>query len=298
MIRTGLAAEEATAVAAWLAAAATPVWSEAARAAAAIPLSAAPEHLAAGEALYRRLACATCHARGPDRATTAPAVAAPDLAFVAVRMQPAMAAAVIADPEMARPTRMPRYPISAVEAARLRDFLWASAVSARAPAPPPVDVPLLPLLPLLARPVRYEEVRRQVLDRICIHCHMDPRRNGGDGGPGNTGGLGYRGAGLDLESWAGIQRGARDASGRRVPILRAPAPGEDAPLVARLRLRQSEHARELAGPAAVSAGGPPGMPLGLPPLTPEELRLVRSWVAQGAPGPLKIARAADEGPIR
>ena len=29
------------------------------------------------------------------------------------------------------------------------------------------------------------------------------------------------------------------------------------------------------------------MPLGLPPLTPEQFQLVRSWVAQGAPGPVR-----------
>src|SRR4029453_15533129 len=136
----------------------------------------------------------------------------------------------------------------------------------------------------------------------CIHCHMDPGKNGGEGGPGNTGGLGYRGVKLDLEGWAGIQRGAVDARGRRVSILEG---GDRSPLVARLRGRYLEHARERGGKG--EAGGTPGMPLGLPPLTPEQFQLVRSWVAQGAPGPvreiagrgrvaLEIARGTAAGP--
>lgn len=56
-------------------------------------------------------------------------------------------------------------------------------------------------------------------------------------------------------------------------------------LIARLRVRAEEHAREQAGAGAVSTGGAPGMPLGLPPLSPAEFQLMRSWVAQGAPGP-------------
>jgi hypothetical protein len=226
--------------------------------------------------------------------------AAPDLTFVRQRMRPQTLAAFIADPAaIGGETRMPRYPIGAIEAARLRDYLWSPRNDHPQPALP-AD------LPLLQRPVRYAEVRAEVLDRICIHCHMDPKRNGGDGGPGNTGGLGYRGVGLDLETWAGVRRGALDGSGKRVSILRA-RPGQEAPLVTRLRLRYDEHARERSGPGAVFRASQPGMPLGLPPLTPEQFRLVRSWVAQGVPGPvasiargrgsaLKIARGPAEGP--
>ena len=301
MIRTGFDEEEAAAVAAWLAAAARRPWSASAeaRAAAAVEPSVAPEHLAEGQRLFERLGCGTCHARG-DRPATGAGPPAPDLAFARERMRPETAAAFIADPAaFGGETRMPRYPIGAVEAARLRDYLWSLAGERASPAPP-VE------LPLLARPVAYAEVRAQVFDRICIHCHMDPRKNGGEGGPGNTGGLGYRGVKLDLETWAGIQRGAIDAQGRRVSILTGRA-GEEAPLVARLRARYLEHARERRGPAAVAAGGAPGMPLGLPPLTPEQFQLVRSWVAQGGPGPVrpvarvsrsgvKIARGSAEGP--
>jgi len=285
MIRTGFDDEEARAVSAWLAATSTRrPWSAVARQAVAIPPSSRPEHIAEGRRLYNRLACRTCHAVGEQTAVGA-GPPTPDLTFVRRRMRPEIVAAFIADPAaFGGETRMPLYPISAIEAARLRDYLWSPRDDH--PLPEPVEA-----LPLLRRPVRYAEVRAQVLDRICIHCHMNPQKNGGDGGPGNTGGLGYRGAGLDLESWSGIRRGALAASGQRRSILAA-RPGEEAPLVARLRLRYGEHARERSGADAVATGGAPGMPLGLPPLTPAQFQLVRSWVAQGAPGPVRrIARA-------
>ena len=299
MIRTGFDEEEARAVSAWLAEATRRPWSAEASAAAAIEPSAKPADVAVGKLLFQRLACGTCHALG-EQAASAATVAAPDLTFLGRRMRPKIIAAFIADPaSFGGETRMPRYPIGATAAARLRDYLW-SARSAHPEPALPAD------LPLLERPVRYAEIRAGVLDRICIHCHMDPRKNGGDGGPGNTGGLGYRGVGLDLETWAGVRRGSRDERGRWRSILTA-RPGEEAPLVARLRRRYGEHARERSGPTRTFGGGPPGMPLGLPPLTPEQFRLVRSWVAQGAPGPvraiaerrtrsLKIARGPAEGP--
>jgi mono/diheme cytochrome c family protein len=299
MIRTGFSEDEALAVAEWLGSTSRPPGSALAAEAAAIPLSSAAADVAAGRQLFESLACGTCH--GVEGRPATARASGPDLIFVRERLRPDRAAAFIADPRaLGGEPRMPSYPISAAQAARLRDYLWAVAGSgargAKVAAAPPD-------LPLLTRPVSYAEVRREVLDRICIHCHMDPRRNGGEGGPGNTGGLGYRGAGLDLESWAGIVRGALDARGKRVSILTAPHADTEPPLVARLRARYPEHARELAGPAAVAPGGPPGMPLGLPPLTPEQFRLVRSWVAQGAPGPavaaarpLKVSARTAEGP--
>jgi mono/diheme cytochrome c family protein len=298
MIRTGFDEEEARAVSAWLASATRRPWSALAQEAAAIGRSLRPEHVAEGRRLYQRLACHTCHAIGEQPATGA-GPPAPDLTFASDRLRPEVAAAFIADPStFGGETRMPRYPLTATEAARLRDYLWSPRNErpvAAVPAP----------LPLLERPVRYAEVRAQVLDRICIHCHMDPKKNGGEGGPGNTGGLGYRGARLDLETWAGIRRGAVDARGTRRSILTSS--GGEAPLVARLRLRYGEHVRERSGPQAVFPGADPGMPLGLSPLTPEQFQLVRSWVAQGAPGPvrgvvrrgraaLKLARGPAEGP--
>jgi mono/diheme cytochrome c family protein len=296
MIRTGFTEDEARAVSAWLASVTRPRLSALAQEAAAMAPSSQDQHVAEGRRLYQRLACRTCHAIG-EQAALGGGPPSPDLTFIRGRLRPDVAAAFIADPAaFGGETRMPRYELTAVEAARLRDYLWSPRDDHAVPE-------LAAALPLLKRPVRYAEVRARVLDRICIHCHMDARKNGAEGGPGNTGGLGYRGVRLDLESWAGIQRGAVDARGRRVSILEG---GEAAPLVSRLRARYLEHARERAG-AGVVAGGAPGMPLGLPPLTAEQFQLVRSWVAQGAPGPvrgiargravgLKVARGPAEGP--
>jgi mono/diheme cytochrome c family protein len=279
MIRTAWSEEDAAAAAAWLttrARAALPP-SEASRAAAAYPPSARAEHVAAGAALYDGLGCARCHALG-GRAASPGVAAAPDLAHARDRLRADDIAGLIADPgAYGLAARMPAYPITAEQAARLRDFLLVAAVPRRAPEEPPAD------LPLLARRVAYREVRERVLAAVCVHCHMDPARND-EGGPGNTGGITWSGARLDLESWDGVRRGV-ERDGRRVSILEPPAEGGEPPLVARLRARYVEHAAERAGAHAVAPGGAPGMPLGLLPLSPEAFQLVRSWVAQGAPGP-------------
>jgi mono/diheme cytochrome c family protein len=283
MIRTGLDEGDAAAAASWLAAAARRERrpSELADRARAIPLSRAAADVAAGAIVFERLACRQCHALGNRPAFTS-AVPGPDLALVRERMRPDTVAAFIADPpSLGGQPIMPRYPIDAVQAARLRDFLWASA--AIPPSPSSFPSPCPSPCPELATPVSYATIRREILDVTCIHCHMDARRNGGEGGPGNTGGLGYRGAELDLESWAGIVRGARDETGRHSILVGCR--GEEAPLLARLRARTQEHDRERAGPAAVRPGGPPGMPLGLRPLTPARFQLLLTWLAQGAPGP-------------
>jgi mono/diheme cytochrome c family protein len=283
MIRAPLDARDADAVAAFLHAQARPPAGAAARAAA-VPASSAVEDVAAGERLYATLGCASCHAFGPRGA--APGIPdAPDLAHARARMRPGDIAAFIADPTMGglrRDSRMPAYDLDPRQIGRLRDYLVNAPLARRAPSP------LAPDLPLLDRRVTWDEVNERVFSAVCAHCHSDGRLTNGDGGPGNTGGLGFRGAGLDLSSWRGVQRGARGSDGRRVSVL-SPGPRDaEAPLIARLRLRVQEHAAELAGTAAPADAV--GMPLGLPPLDAERLQLVRSWVAQGAPGPTLSAR--------
>jgi mono/diheme cytochrome c family protein len=283
MIREPLSERDAGAIAAFLHAQARPHQGAAARAAAA-PVSANGDDVAAGERLYATLQCGNCHAFGA-RAATPGIPDAPDLAHVRDRMRPADIAAFIADPTMGglrRESRMPSYDLDPRQIGRLRDYLVRSPLARPAVPAAAAD------LPLLTRPVTWDEVNRSVFSAVCSHCHSDGKLTGGDGGPGNTGGLGFRGAGLDLGSWRGVQRGARAADGRRVSIL-VPGPGEaEGPLLARLRRRAHEHAAELTG-----AGLPPGavgMPLGLPPLDAARFQLVRSWVAQGAPGPALSGR--------
>ncbi|MCA9545562.1 MAG: cytochrome C oxidase Cbb3, partial [Myxococcales bacterium] len=116
--------------------------------------------------------------------------------------------------------------------------------------------------------------------RICVHCHMHPDSNNGDGGAGNTGGLGFAGLGLNLETYDGVREGLlRD--GKRVSVIAPPAPGEAPLLYQALARRHTEFA---AGGVASDAKRL-GMPLGLPPLSGAQMRLVRTWLAQGAPGP-------------
>ena len=290
MYRTPFSIDEAAALATWLTAEARrrAPWSAEGRAAAAIPPSVAPADTQQGAALYDSLGCATCHAlgrRGPSAAVV-PVRGAPDLSFVARRMTASDLAAFISDPAAFGPEpRMPKYPLTAAQAARLRDYLWAEstgvpAVAAAWAAP---EAPFPPRVPAGPAPT-YAEVRERVLDAVCIHCHMDPARNAGEGGPGNTGGLAYRGARLDLETWAGLRRGARDQQGRRVSILEPPAAGGEPLLLRRLRRRALEQRAERAGqPLPPSAD--PGMPLGLPALNDADLALVERWLAAGAPGP-------------
>lgn len=297
MFRTPYSPEEAAALGAWLTSEArrrTPGSAEA-RAAAAIRPSSAPADTQQGADLYDSLGCATCHALGPRGPAPAavPVRGAPDLAFVARRMTAADAAAFIADPaSFGTDTRMPKYPLTTAQAARLRDFLWAEATRGRSPdaAAPAPDAERGAMARHVSSraaanpPATYAEVRARVLDAVCVHCHMNSSRNSGEGGPGNTGGLAYRGAGLDLETWAGLARGARDEKGRRVSILDPTVDGGEPLLLRRLRRRVLERRAERAGqPLPPSAE--PGMPLGLPALGEAELLLVERWLAAGAPGP-------------
>jgi mono/diheme cytochrome c family protein len=285
MIRTNLSEDDARAIATWLVSLRPPLSGIAAKAAA-IPPSSRAKDIADGESLFAAKGCATCHAFGARKASPG-LPAAPDLAVTRDRMRPADVAAFIADPTaFGGKTTMPDHQLSPREAARLRDFVMGAPFDAAAIAAEPAD------LPLLERPVTWNEVSDRVFGKICVHCHMNAKNNAGEGGPGNTGGLGYAGVSLDLETWKGAAAGAV-VGGKRESVLTAKK-GAEPPLIARLRERYLEHAKELAGRDSVAAGGSPGMPLGVAPLTAEDFQLVRSWVAQGAPGPdgrLAIARS-------
>lgn len=272
MMRVPVTEDEAKSIAAFLRSARKPLDGVAADAAK-IPASGAPAHVAAGKELFEELRCGTCHAIGAiDRDAKA---GSPDLAYAAARMAPADIAAFIADPaafgSSGSRLSMPDFDLSAEQAARLRDYVLSVAPVKEAIAPIPAD------LPLLARRVEWEEVSTKVFGKICVHCHMTASKNGGEGGPGNTGGLGFEGKGLDLETWSELAKST---------VLAPRAAGEEAPLIARLRRRAVEHNRELAGPApGAFPEGERGMPMAMPALTPVEMQLVRTWLAQGAPGP-------------
>lgn len=295
MIPLRLSAADKDAVVAWLAAlnGAAAVTAGAARVEGAVDAA----RVEAGRAQFVASGCATCHVVGDRplvpgfdagfyRAVGEAAALAPDLRHVRRRVPRAVLVRFIVDPAAVDPqTAMPKMGVAAADAEKIADFLLHGPVESA-----PVAVAVAEI-PVLARKVGYDEVFDEVLGKICVHCHMAPESNDGDGGAGNTGGLGFAGVSLDLESWAGIERGLlRD--GKRVSVLQAPAPGEPPLLLAALLRRQREAARDhrpvFGGydPGAKGADpARPGMPLGLPPLSVAQLSMVKTWLAQGAPGP-------------
>lgn len=200
------------------------------------------------------LRCAPCHDATP---------LAPELALVKTWSWPAAVDAWLTDPAAIVPsTPMPPPALDPGTRADIVAALFSDRLAPRAPpaaparAPPPEG------------PVGWDEVNEAVFHEVCRHCHSDPLPVGGDGGPGNTGGFGFPGAGLDLSS-----REALRAGGRHDPLERLP---DGTPrLVAHLEARHAEVAGH-------PVEGVLGMPLGLPPLSPERIARVRAWIEQGA----------------
>jgi len=198
---------------------------------------------------------------------------APDLRFTRDRWTPSSLVAWLVDPQKVKTdTPMPKMGLSDVEARSIAAYVLTAQLS-----PAPV-APVPDRLPVLTRKVTYDEVATRVFRKTCWHCHGEPDFERGDGGPGNSGGFGFEGVGLNLSDYASTFAGFLDASGRRTSLF-APAqgarPGKDTTshLVAALLARQAE----------VAGQEPPvrGMPLGLPALTSEEVQLVETWTAQG-----------------
>jgi hypothetical protein len=142
---------------------------------------------------------------------------------------------------------------------------------------PPKEARVPARLPLLARPVPFAEVKARVFRKTCWHCHSDPDYAIGDGGPGNTGGFGFAPRGMNLAEYEGIASGALDENGERRSVFEK-APDGEARIVSALLARQREEAGQPTSATALR-----GMPLGLPALSPEDVQLVESWVAQGRP---------------
>lgn len=275
MPRLAIARHEAIDLAAWLGEGAAP----------APALAVTTGDVERGRQAYLARGCAGCHAfagagvpepsplpRGAARGEhDAPAVElAPDLRHARVRLRPELVATWIRAPASLRPaTLMPNLGIAEAEAADLAAFVLRAPLAEPEPSPP------RPRLPLLERPVSFAEVEQRVFRRSCWHCHSQPAYGAGDGGPGNTGGFGFAGKRIDLSSYEAILGGYVGDDGQRASLF-ARAPGGDAPLVVAAMLARAE---ELAG----RSGPVRGMPLGLPPLEPEQIQLVESWIAQGRP---------------
>ncbi len=235
-----------------------------------------------GKQLFEQKACGTCHSfTGADVANvaseipvavSAPELArgmklAPDLRVTRARMTKRALVAWLRAPKSVKPdTTMPDYGLAEADAKDIAAFVLDA---------PLAEVKKTPLarLPLLERKVTFAEVDEHVLHKTCWHCHSDPDLAIGDGGPGNSGGFGFRGRGLDLGSYAGVRTGILEKkSDERKSILKK----DNSLLVQSLLARHAEEAGEPTGSAR-------GMPLGYPPLSAIEIQLVESWVAQGAP---------------
>ncbi len=260
----------------------------------AIPAPIPPDRVAKGRERFVRAACPTCHVVGNAQlmpgigapfyaAMRQTARLAPNLRFVRDRIPRATLVKFIFDPKSVDPqTKMPSQYVSEPDAEAIADFLLGTPIEVRSSA-----ATKRPDVPKLDRKVTYDEVFDEVLGKICVHCHMNPDSNNGDGGAGNTGGLGYAGLKLDLETYAGVKAGlVRD--GKRVSVVDG-----DVPLLLEALLRRHDEAdRDYRTVFAdrVELGTPtssklPGMPLGLPPLSMAQMSLMKTWLAQGAPGP-------------
>jgi mono/diheme cytochrome c family protein len=195
---------------------------------------------------------------------------APDLRFARDRMSAAKLIAWLEDPKAIKSdTPMPRVNLTKAEVRDLAAYLLTAEIA----PPPPKEA--LARLPVLARKVTFKEVDEKVFHRTCWHCHSEPDYAIGDGGPGNSGGLGFKPRGLNLSDYGGIAAGYLDDKGERASIFAKDS--ENVPrLVKALLARHDEESGAETGPVR-------GMPLGYEPLSAEDIQLVESWVAQGRP---------------
>lgn len=265
--------------------------------AAAAPAKPDADRLAKGRTLFSAKGCAGCHVYGNVKtgidsktleAGKALSLLAPNLRFTKERTRPDVIVDWIMNPQaVSKAATMPMMGVSREEAELLRDYLFhEDPALAAAPA---VNEPEVPKP--LERAVAWEEVKERVLGKVCVHCHMNDYEK--DPGPGNLGGLGYKGVKLRMRTYETLVSGADDAKGNRYSVL-VPRPGEQvSPIVQALLRRRAEAARD-----AMAAfqdhelpnypSGPPGMPLGLPAMTDEEIQLLVTWIAQGCVGPTKV----------
>lgn len=240
-------------------------------------------NLSKGRELIEQKGCGGCHLmsgvpafmtqpdpKATDENTRRGQSLAPDLRYARDGFPVEYIIAWIKDPRSIKSdTRMPSTSLSHDEARDIAGYVFKAELAAFVPKPMPAR------LPKLERPVSYEEVFSKVLGKTCTHCHGNPDVARGDGGPGNTGGFGFKPRKLNLGSYSSLMSGMLDAKGERMSVF-APMPDGTPRLVASLLARQAEE-----------AGAPSkevrGMPLSLPALTSEEVQLVESWVAQGRP---------------
>lgn len=249
------------------------------------PLATPPAALLArGRQLLDTKGCGTCHRMSgvaPLEASPLPYQLpedrmlralrlAPDLRFARERLRPGYLERWLTNPvAVDRDTVMPNPELKPEEVRAVTAYLLAAPLE-------PVKLKPFIRLPVLTRRVPFSEVKERVFHDTCWHCHSEPDYAIGDGGPGNTGGFGFPGKGINLAEHEGLLAGYADATGERKSLFLAEPPSGESRLVAALLAR---HAEEAGTPVP----GVRGMPLALPALPAEQIQLVESWIAQGRP---------------
>lgn len=264
-----------------------------------------PELEARATRLFEEKACASCHLFGARRFKGQPAehftrarpantswARAPDLLHARERLRQRDVVKLLLDPRSVNPRAvMPNLGLSKPDAELLAGFVMGAPIKVEPPAPR--------VLAKAPGAPRYEDVEARVFRKVCWHCHSNAELAGGDGGPGNTGGFGFKGAGLSFASYDEVMNGSVGPDGAHRSIFRKGVTGAPV-LLEVLRARVDENRSDLVEPGQAPA--PPttravlGMPLGLPALTPDDLALVEAWVAAGRPRP--APKPVDlEGPL-
>jgi mono/diheme cytochrome c family protein len=236
-----------------------------------------------GREVLEAKGCATCHRFDgiPPLAAPPPPIEldaatfsrgarlAPDLRHARARLRPAALVQWLRDPASVKAdSAMPHVPMTDQEIADAAAYLLAAPLD-------PATRPALPQrLPVLDRTVTHDEVDAQVFSQICRHCHASDDFIGG-GGPGYAGGFGLPARKLDLSSYEGLLQGSVGDDGHRRSVFK-PLDDGTPRLVAHLMARHAEVAGQ-------PVEGIRGMPLGLPPLSLEQIQLVETWIAAGRP---------------
>jgi cytochrome c2 len=252
--------------------------------------------IAEGKTLFTHKGCHACHTFGNVdfgmtrealEASVATTALAPNLRFTLERTRHDRLVDWIVNPQQLKPgTLMPAMGVSRADAEAIAAYLRfgdPELMLAKRVAPT--------LPPAANRKVTYAEMKEATLGKVCVHCHMNDYEK--DPGPGNLGGLGYRGIGLSMRTYETLVQGALDDNGERTSVLAPREPGGVPPLLEVLVLRKREHWRDRL-PAFGDTDRPGfgsarrGMPLGLPSLTDEEIGLLRAWIEQGCHGPTEV----------
>ena len=237
-------------------------------------------NLAKGRKLLEQKGCGGCHTMTgvkplptqpqpeTDKERRRAITLAPDLRFARERFPAQHLMDWLRDPTAIKPdTLMPKTLLTQAEARDLAAYLLKTPLQAAPKKPVPER------LPILERKVTFDEVEEKVIGKTCRHCHSEPDIALGDGGPGNTGGFGFKPRKLNMGSYSTLLAGYVDDGGERTSVF-SKTKGGTPRLVAALIARQQEEAGEINPEVR-------GMPLGLPALSPEEIQLVETWVAQG-----------------